>query len=205
MRKKKLRSCLFHWQKNVVVVQAFGCNYNSLAWCGRVERIAPHHAPQASKPKTGLSSWPRRESQKWLTSRIEKCGVEKKLESPVDAWRIVWCNYSKNRAQKAKPEVLCQSKATMAVLTNPKSLQEKKSATLLRISQIEREKVNESPVTNLANPVNKRQKRITNLGTQNSKNNLDIFLKLKKNLPKYCESQKKFNFRKNNLTFANEI
>ena len=43
------------------------------------------------------------------------------------------------------------------------------------------------------------------MGTQNSKNNLDIFLKLKKNLPKYCESQKGFNFRKNNLHFANEI
>ena len=79
------------------------------------------------------------------------------------------------------------------------------STTLLRIQQIERKKVNESAVTNLANPINKRQKHLTNLGTQNSKNNLDIFLKLKKNLPKYCESQKGFNFRKNNLHFANEI
>ena len=50
---------------------------------------------------------------------------------------------------------------------------------LLRIYQIERKKVNESAVTNLANPINKREKHLTNLGTQNSKNNLDIFLKLK--------------------------
>ena len=116
MKKKKLRSCLFHWQKNVVVVQAFGCNYNSLAWCGRVERIAPHHAPQASKPKTGLSSWPGRESQKWLTSRREKCGGGKK--NWKSGWRVAHCvvQLFKNRAQKAKPEVLCQSKATMAVL-----------------------------------------------------------------------------------------
>ena len=122
MKKKKLRSCLFHWQKNVVVVQAFGCNYNSLAWCGRVERIAPHHAPQASKPKTGLSSWPGRESQKWLTSRREKCGGGKK--NWKSGWRVAHCvvQLFKNRAQKAKPEVLCQSKATMAVLNTQSSM-----------------------------------------------------------------------------------
>ena len=77
-----------------------------------------HHKPQNQKPDFLLDQGGSHKNG----SRQGERNVVVARKIGKSGWRVAHCvvQLFKNRAQKAKPEVLCQSKATMAGLTQQK-------------------------------------------------------------------------------------